>query len=132
MALRESGENYLETILVLSERNGRVRSVDVASELDFSKPSVSRAIGILKKEGLIEVDEGGWIGLTEAGKIRADAVLDRHKAIAGYLECVLGVDPGTAEEDACRIEHIISEETFEKMKEKLSYQSGQYGVDQSR
>ena len=119
MTLHESGENYLETILVLSERNGKVRSVDVAAELDFSKPSVSRAIGILKKEGLIEVDEGGWIELTEAGKRRADAVLDRHKVIAGYLEDVLGVDCEIAEEDACRIEHIISEETFEKMKEKV-------------
>ena len=120
MALYESGENYLETILVLSKRNGQVRSVDIAAELDFSKPSVSRAIGILKKEGLIEVDEGGWIELTEAGRRRADALFDRHKVIAGYLSDVLGVKPETAEEDACRIEHIISEETFEKMKEELA------------
>jgi Mn-dependent DtxR family transcriptional regulator len=119
MKLYESGENYLETILILSERNGRVRSVDVAAELEFSKPSVSRAIGILRKEGLIEVDEGGWIELTEAGKACADAVLSRHKAIAGFLRDVLGVDADAAEEDACRIEHIISEETFEKMREKL-------------
>ena len=120
MALYESGENYLETILVLSKRNGQVRSVDIAAELEFSKPSVSRAIGILKKEGLIEVDEGGWIELTEAGRRRADALFDRHKVIAGYLSDVLGVKPETAEEDACRIEHIISEETFEKMKEELA------------
>ena len=119
MTLYESGENYLETILVLGERNGRVRSVDVAAELEFSKPSVSRAIGILKREGLIKVDEGGWIELTEAGKQRAAAVLDRHKVITDYLEGVLGVDCETAEDDACRIEHIISEKTFERMKEKL-------------
>ena len=119
MRLYESGENYLETILVLSERNGKVRSVDIANELEFSKPSVSRAIGILKKEGLIQVDEGGLIELTEAGKRRAVAVLDRHTVIADYLCKVLGVRPDTSEEDACRIEHIISEETFERMKERL-------------
>ena len=119
MALYESGENYLETILVLKERNGRVRSVDVAAELDFSKPSVSRAIGILKKEGLIEVDECGWIELTDAGECRAAAVFDRHNVIKTYLHHALGVDRETAEEDACRIEHIISETTLEKMKEKL-------------
>jgi Mn-dependent DtxR family transcriptional regulator len=78
MALYESGENYLETILVLSERNGQVRSVDIAAELEFSKPSVSRAIGILKKEGLIEVDEGGWIELTETGRLRADRSEERR------------------------------------------------------
>ncbi|MCL2112195.1 MAG: metal-dependent transcriptional regulator [Clostridiales bacterium] len=120
MALHESGENYLETILVLKERNGRVRSVDIAAELEFSKPSVSRAIGILKREGLVEVDDGGWIELTEAGESRAAAVFDRHNVIAGYLSKVLGVDEKTAEEDACRIEHIISERTFERMKEGFS------------
>ena len=119
MALYESGENYLETILVLQERKGRVRSVDVATELEFSKPSVSRAIGILKKEGLVAVNEGGWIELTDAGKLRAAAVFDRHNIIAGYLEKVLGVDKITAEEDACRIEHVLSEESFQKMKERL-------------
>ena len=119
MTLYESGEDYLETILVLKMRNGKVRSVDVAAELDFSKPSVSRAIGILKKEGLVEVGEGGWISLTDAGERRAAAVFDRHNVIAGYLNRVLGVDKETAEEDACRIEHIISENTFKKMKERL-------------
>jgi len=120
MALYESGENYLETILVLKKRNGKVRSVDVATELEFSKPSISRAIGILKKEGLIMVDENGWIELTDAGRQRAAAVYDRHNIIADYLSDVLGVDKETAERDACRIEHIISEESFLKMKERLS------------
>ena len=119
MALYESGENYLETILVLKERKGRVRSVDVAAELDYSKPSVSRAIGILKKEGLIMVDDSGWISLTEAGERRAEAVFDRHNVIKNYLGGILGLDNETAEEDACRIEHIISEKTFMKMKERL-------------
>jgi len=119
MALYESGENYLETILVLKERKGKVRSVDVAAELDFSKPSVSRAIGILKKEGLVAVDENGFLELTEAGKLRAAAVFDRHNIIAGYLSDVLGVDKETAQEDACRIEHVLSEESFQKMKERF-------------
>jgi len=120
MTLHESGENYLETIFVLKERNGKVRSVDVATELDYSKPSVSRAIGILKKEGLVTVDEGGWIELTKAGLQRAAAVYDRHNVIAEYLRVMLGVDKKTALTDACRIEHIISEKSFRKMKEKLA------------
>jgi len=119
MALHESGENYLETILVLKERNGRVRSIDVATELDYSKPSVSRAIGILKKEGLISVDKSGWIELTKAGMLRAAAVFDRHIIISDYLSDVLGVDKETAQEDACRIEHVLSEKTFSTMKERL-------------
>jgi len=119
MALYESGENYLETILVLKERNGKIRSVDVAAELDYSKPSVSRAIGILKKEGLVAVDENGFLELTEAGRSRAAAVFDRHNIIAGYLSCVLGVDETTAQEDACRIEHVLSENSFQRMKERL-------------
>ena len=119
MALYESGENYLETILVLKERNGKIRAVDVAAELDFSKPSVSRAIGILKKEGLVAVDETGFLELTEAGKARAAEVFDRHNIIAGYLREVLGVDEVTAQEDACRIEHVLSEDSFAKMKERL-------------
>ena len=119
MALYESGENYLETILVLKERNGKIRAVDVAAELDFSKPSVSRAIGILKKEGLVAVDESGFLELTEAGKTRAADVFDRHNIIAGYLSDILGVDEVTAQEDACRIEHVLSEDSFAKMKERL-------------
>jgi len=126
MTLYESGENYLETILVLKERNGKVRSIDVAAELDFSKPSVSRAIGILKKEGLVAVDDNSFIELTDAGKARAAAVFDRHKIIASYLSDVLGVDKRAAQEDACRIEHILSEQSLQKMKERL------YGHDRSK
>ena len=119
MALYESGENYLETIHVLKERNGKVRSVEVAAALDYSKPSVSRAIGILKKEGLVAVDMDGFIELTKEGKARAAAVFDRHNIIAGYLREVLGVDEITAQEDACRIEHVLSENSYIKMKERL-------------
>jgi Mn-dependent DtxR family transcriptional regulator len=119
MALKESGENYLETILILKERLGSVRAVDVATELEFSKPSVSRAIGILKNEGLLTVEDGGALELTEAGLAKASSVYDRHLVIADFLAS-LGVEKETAAEDACRIEHILSEESFEKMKERLA------------
>ncbi|MDR3304628.1 MAG: metal-dependent transcriptional regulator [Clostridiales Family XIII bacterium] len=119
MTLYESGENYLETILILKERIGRVRSIDVAGELGFSKPSVSRAIGILKKDGLVTTDSDGFLELTPSGLRHASSVYDRHKVIAGYLNTVLGVDRAVALEDACRIEHVISEESFSKMKEKM-------------
>jgi Mn-dependent DtxR family transcriptional regulator len=119
MALKESGENYLETILILKERLGCVRAIDVANELDFSKPSVSRAIGILKDEGLLTVGDGGYLELTKAGQAKANAVYDRHLVIADFLVS-LGVDKKIAADDACRIEHILSEESFEKMKERLA------------
>ena len=120
MTLYESGENYLETILVLKERNGKVRSIDIANELDFSKPSVSRAVGILKTEGLIKVDSSGFIELTEEGISRAEAVYHRHTVITDYLINALGVDKEIADEDACRFEHVISDETFSKMEEWVS------------
>jgi Mn-dependent DtxR family transcriptional regulator len=119
MALKESGENYLETILILKERLGVVRAIDVATELYISKPSVSRASGILKEEGLVTVGEGGHLELTEVGLSKANAVYDRHLVIADFLVS-LGVEDGIAAEDACRIEHILSEESFEKMKERLA------------
>jgi Mn-dependent DtxR family transcriptional regulator len=93
----------------------------VANELEFSKPSVSRAIGILKEEGLLTVGDGGHLKLTEAGLAKANAVYDRHLVIADFLAS-LGVDKNTAAEDACRIEHILSEESFAKMKERLAAQ----------
>ena len=119
MALHESGENYLETILVLKERNGRVRSIDIANELEFSKPSVSRAVGILKTEGLIKVDSAGYIELTNEGEKQAEAVYNRHTFISEYLEKALGVSKEIADEDACRFEHVISEESFAKIQEWL-------------
>lgn len=112
MKLQESGENYLETILVLHQRTGFVRSVDVAAELGFTKPSVSRAMGILKEAGYLTIDKGGQILLTESGLAKAGSVLERHCIIARYLSDVLGVDPEVAEQDACRVEHVISSETF--------------------
>lgn len=119
MRIQESGENYLETILILEKRNGYVRSIDIANELDFTKPSVSRAMGIFKKEGLINVDGHGHIMLTEKGRDMALKVYDRHTTISRFLHEILGISKDTADTDACRIEHIISEESFRKIKQAL-------------
>ena len=116
MRIHESGENYLETILILEKRNGIVRSVDIAAELEFSKPSVSRVMGILKEEGLIAMERNGDIRLTPQGRNRAERVYERHRLIGDYLILALGVAEDTANLDACRIEHVISEEAFEKIK----------------
>lgn len=116
MAIQESGENYLEAILVLKNRNGYVRAIDVAHELGFSKPSVSRAMSILKKEGHIETDPLNQILLTESGKKIAETIYERHQVLTKFLESI-GVDSETAANDACRIEHVISPVSFEKIKE---------------
>lgn len=112
MNIKESGETYLETILLLEKRNAYVRSVDIAHELNYSKPSVSRAVGILKKENYIVVDKDGKIILTAEGRKRAEAIYERHCLISSYLVLTLGIDKTLADQDACRIEHIISEEVF--------------------
>ncbi len=119
MPIQESGENYLETILILRERNGSVRSVDLAREMEYSKPSVSRAVNILKEKKYINIDEKGYLTLTEEGSKLAESLYERHKLLS---ECfiALGVDAKTAREDACRIEHVISERCFEKIKEHVS------------
>lgn len=116
MAIQESGENYLEAILVLKERNGYVRAIDVAHELGFSKPSVSRAMSILKKEGHIETDGLNQILLTESGKKIAETIYERHQVLTKFLMSI-GVDEETAANDACRIEHVISPLSFDKIKE---------------
>lgn len=115
----ESGENYLETILMLYEKQQEVRSVDVARALGFSKPSVSRAMGILKESGLIQMDEKSYITLTEEGMKKAQAVYERHQVLTAFLTEVIGVEQKTAEEDACRVEHVISQETFAGLKKFL-------------
>ncbi len=117
LKIQESGENYLETILILERKNGIVRSVDIANELAFSKPSVSRAMSILKSGGMITMDKNNQIILTEEGRRKAEAVYERHCLLSRFLENILGVSAQTADADACRIEHIISEETFEKIKD---------------
>ena len=120
MNLHESGENYLETILLLQKQKGEVRSIDIANELDYSKPSVSRAVGILRDSGYITVAQNGLISFTEKGRRRAEGVYERHRVIGQYLMMTLGLNPDTAESDACRIEHIISGETFRKIKQYVS------------
>lgn len=118
MAIQESGEMYLETILILSKNNSKVRAVDVGEHMGFSKPSVSRAMTILKNEGFIEVGEGGSITLTDSGKKVAERIYSRHKLLRDILLSI-GVSMETATEDACKIEHVISEESIEAIK-KLS------------
>ena len=116
MRLQESGEMYLETILVLSQRQRFVRSIDVADYMGFSKPSVSRAVSLLKQGEYITVDREGFLYLTEAGREVAEKIYERHTVLTQLLVSI-GVDPVVAEEDACRVEHDISDETFEKIKE---------------
>lgn len=113
----ESGENYLETILILKEKQGLVRSIDIARALNFSKPSVSRAMGILRENGYIVMEPGGEIELTEKGQKKEDGIYERHKLLTEFLHRVSGVDPRVAEEDACKMEHIISDATFQGIKE---------------
>ncbi|MBQ1871956.1 MAG: metal-dependent transcriptional regulator [Lachnospiraceae bacterium] len=118
MALQESGEMYLETIYVLSLSSSTVRAIDIGEELGYTKPSVSRALGVLRDEGLIKKDSDGYIKLTEAGEIMAKRTYERHTVLTKLL-MELGIDEETATEDACRIEHYISDKTFEAMKAHL-------------
>ncbi len=115
MALLESGEMYLETIYVLSQKSGSVRGIDIAGHLGYSKPSVSRAVGLLRDEGLVKKDTDGYFKLTEAGEILAKRIYERHTVLT-TLFINLGVDEKTASEDACRIEHYISDKTFDAIK----------------
>ncbi len=116
MRIQESAENYLETILVLGNRKGAVRSIDVANELDFSKPSVSVAMKKLRENGYVEVDGEGLLTLTNSGRQIAERMYERHRFLSDWL-IALGVDECTAVDDACRIEHVISQESFEKLRE---------------
>ncbi|HIS98332.1 MAG TPA: metal-dependent transcriptional regulator [Candidatus Scatomorpha pullistercoris] len=119
MKIQESAENYLEAILVLQKRKGVVRSIDIANELSFSKPSVSVAMKNLRTNGYIEVDGDGYISLLDKGREIAEKIYERHTLISSWL-VRMGVSPETASEDACRIEHVISAETFEKLKEHVA------------
>ncbi len=116
----ESAENYLETILMLKEKKGMVRSIDIVHQLEFSKPSVSHAVGLLKKNGHIIVDADGWIELTDSGMEIAKRIYERHLLISKWLT-KLGVDAHTAEEEACKIEHDISSRTFELLKTHIEH-----------
>lgn len=115
--LRQSGEDYIETILILSKR-GEVGSIDIVNEMNLSKPSVSRAVGILKKGGYINVDKDGYITLTCEGRELAESVYERHTVLTEWLVGI-GVDEKTAAEYACRLEHSFSPESFAKLKEHI-------------
>ena len=115
MNLQESGEMYLETILVLSRKISHVRSIDICEHMGFSKPSVSRAVGLLKSGGYINVDKDGYITLTDVGLDEANKIYERHKMLTAFLQAI-GVTEETADNDACKIEHVISDETFLAMK----------------
>ena len=115
MKIHESAENYLETILILNKRNGYARAIDIAVELHFSKPSVSIAMRNLRESGYIEVNGSGHITLTDAGREIAEKIYERHTFLSGWL-AELGVDPVVAAEDACRMEHVISAETFDAIR----------------
>lgn len=118
MVLKESGEMYLETILILSNKGKHVRSIDVAEERGFSKPSVSRAVGQLKEAGYILVDPSGYLILTDLGRSVAEKIYERHNVLSSFLMAI-GVDEETAIDDACRAEHVISDKTLEAVKAHL-------------
>ncbi len=115
MRTNESAEMYLEAIQLLLETKTHVRAIDIVHHTGYTKPSVSRAMGLLRKSGQIAVDESGYITLTEEGEALAKKILERHRVLTEFLVRI-GVSPKTADDDACRMEHVISDETFEKMK----------------
>ena len=119
MHLQESGEMYLETILVLKQKKGAVRSIDVANEMGYSKPSISRAMSHLREGGYVIMDTDGYLSLTDAGMEVASKIYDRHKVLTKML-VTFGVDEKTAAEDACRMEHVISDTSFDIIKERLN------------
>ena len=117
MKLHASGEDYLETILVLQKKLGMVRSVDVARHMEVSKPSVCHAVATLRDGGFLTMDEDHFLHLTDVGREVAEKIYERHCFFTEQLIIAAGVDPKTAEADACRIEHIISDESFDRLKE---------------
>ena len=118
MTLQESGEMYLETIFILTNQNSRVRSIDVCEYMGFSKPSVSRAIGLLKNGGYVDVDSDGYLSLTDEGFTVAKKMFDRHRLLTKFLVS-LGVSEDIAQNDACKIEHHISDESFNAIKKQV-------------
>lgn len=116
MKIQESAENYLETILILKNRHGEVRSIDIANEMNFSRPSVSHAMKQFRENGLITMDENGFIELTQSGREIAERIYERHTLLSELL-MALGVEETVAKEDACRLEHAISAESFQKLRD---------------
>lgn len=124
--MHESGENYLETILMLKEKNGSVRSIDIARELNFSKPSVSRAVGILRESGFIIMEPSGEIKLTEEGRQKAEAIYSRHRLLTRFLQNITGVTEEMAEENACRMEHILDQEVVDGIRRYMLDQGAEH------
>ncbi len=118
MALHESAEMYIETIYILTQRNPHVRSVDIAEHMGYSKPSVSRAVGLLKQGGYVVLNEAGYLTLTQEGLEVARKIFERHTVLSNFL-ISLGVSPEIATEDACKIEHVISDETLNAIKRQI-------------
>ncbi len=116
MVLHESAEDYLETILILFERNGQVRSIDIVNEMNFSKPSISIAMKKLRENGYIRMDVNGLITLTDEGRVIAERIYSRHKLLTKVLEAI-GIDEKKAEDEACKIEHDIDDETYERIRD---------------
>lgn len=127
MHIQESGEMYLETILILLQRRGEVRSIDIAEEMNFSKPSVSRAVGLLKNGGFIEIDGKGYITLLDEGRELAEKIFERHTVLSSCLK-LLGVSDKVASEDACKIEHDISDESFNAIKEHVKRMQNELNI----
>ena len=118
MKIHASGEDYLEAVLILQKKQGMVRSIDLARHMGFSKPSISHAVGVLRDGGFLTMDEDGFLHLTDIGREVAEKIYERHQFITEQL-IAAGVDQETAEQDACRIEHAISDTSFRKLKEKV-------------
>lgn len=118
MPIQESGEMYLESILVLSKKNPNVRAIDISEYMGFSKPSVSRALSVLKNGGFVTVSEQGHLKLTEDGKNIAEKIYERHTVLTNYLT-LIGVDKETASQDACKMEHVVSDESFNAIKQQV-------------
>ena len=123
MKIHASGEDYLEAVLILQKKQGMVRSIDLARYMGFSKPSISHAVGVLKNGGFLTVDDDGFLHLTVIGREIAEKIYERHLFFTEQL-VFMGVDRNIAEQDACRIEHVISDESFQKMKETLENERG--------
>ncbi len=115
MPIQESGEMYLESILVLSKTKPNIRAIDISEHMGFSKPSVSRALGLLKSNGFVICDDHGYLTLTAQGKSVAEKIYERHTELKNFL-ILLGVDPDTADSDACKLEHVISDKSFDAIK----------------
>jgi len=131
MKLHASGEDYLEAVLMLQQKKGMVRSVDLARHMGYSKPSISHAVGVLRDGGFLTMDKDGFLHLTDVGREVAEKIYERHRFFTQWL-INAGIDPETAEQDACRMEHSISQKSFEQIQNAYQKQQGNYRVNLNR